>query len=133
MTRFKSESVTANGHISPKLELRAQTEVSKSGTEVTIKSEMDPSSSFASDMKAMYRDKTFADTMLVCGKVEIPCHSVVLAHRSGNFLFCKGSYIVGCRGVLQLGGLVAILLQLVPLVEDVEFHSFQIQGRCNIN
>ena len=29
MTLFKSESVTANGHSSPKLELRAQTEVSK--------------------------------------------------------------------------------------------------------
>ena len=88
MTLFKSESVTANGHSTP--ELKAETEVSKSETEMKIKPEAEMTiqakldSSFASDMKAMYRDEDFADIMLVCGKVEIPCHSVVLAHRSGN-------------------------------------------------
>ena len=66
--------MTANGHSTPEL---------KAETEATIQAKLD--SSFAGDMKAMYRDETFADVMLFCGKVEIPCHSVVLAHRSGNF------------------------------------------------
>ena len=79
MTLFKSEDFTTNGFSLP--ELKAETEGDKPETEA----EMD--SSFASDMKAMYCDEIFADSLLVSGKVEIPCHSVVLAHRSGNFIY----------------------------------------------
>ena len=66
-----------------KPEMASETEtVSETEVDTDCEVEMTSSSMFVEDMKIMWGDSS--DLTLVCGNQQIPCHSSVLAKRSGK-------------------------------------------------